>query len=216
VLCHNAEQGVVLVVALVFLALLTLLAVAASSGSLLQQYMVGATRNAQLATMSADSALRGAEWQLWSYAHQVNGSLVCNAGSINATTGCIVYDPASTPYAANGDVVQFRTHNNKWFSNIGVVYMGGAGKGYTDPSGQTLKTARIAKNPHYIIECMGPVKPPGTGAEHESGASNSGGCGGVPPGVIKPCIYRISARATGGSKNIVRLAESTFDSICPT
>ena len=40
------QRGAVLVVALIFLILLTLLAIGASSGSLLQQRMVAATRSA--------------------------------------------------------------------------------------------------------------------------------------------------------------------------
>jgi type IV pilus assembly protein PilX len=199
------ERGAVLFVALVFLILLTLLAIGASSGSLLQQRMVAATRSAQLATMSADSALRGAEWRIWSTSSQIGGNLVCDSSAINASTGCVKYDATSALYATGGTVAQFRTGDNKWLSLTGpITYQGAGGSGFT--SG--LDTANLAENPQYIIEDMGPVKPPGSGPQHESGVTgpNNGGAGN-----INIHIYRITARATGGNKNTVRVVQSTFD-----
>src|SRR5690348_1630143 len=110
------QRGAVLVVALIFLILLTLLAIGASSGSLLQQRMVAATRSAQLANLSADTALRGAEWRIWSTTYVVGGALLCDASVINATSGCVKYDPDSPLYATGGAVAQFRTGNNAWLS----------------------------------------------------------------------------------------------------
>src|SRR5690242_20778560 len=103
------ERGVILLLALIFLVLLTLLAMGASSGSLLQQRMVAATRSAQLADLSADTALRGAEWKIWGISSVIGGTLVCDAGDINATTGCVKYDPESPLYATGGAVNLFRT-----------------------------------------------------------------------------------------------------------
>ncbi len=57
------QRGVVLVVALIFLLLITVLAISASGTSLLQEKLVGGLRNSQLAEWSAESALRGAEWR---------------------------------------------------------------------------------------------------------------------------------------------------------
>ena len=203
------ERGAVLLVALIFLILLTLLAIGASSGSLLQQRMVAATRSAQLASMSADTALRGAEWRIWSTSYVVGGNLACDAGDINATSGCVKYDPESPLYAAGGAVTQFRTGDNAWLST-GIEYKGIDGGGYTSlspPNGYTA-SANVADNPRYIIEDMGLVKPPGAGPQHESGVTgpNNGGAG-----HMNIHIYRITARATGGTQNTVRVAQSTFD-----
>lgn len=208
------ERGVVLLIALIFLVLLTLLAIGASSGSLLQQRMVSATRSAQLATMSGDTALRGAEWRLWSFAATAGGTFVCDAGDINATTGCVKYDPQSPLYGTGtaGKVTQFRAGDNAWLNGIGITYTGAGGGGYTDLTGTlgsySLETASIAQNPQYIVEDMGLVKPPGSGPQHESGATgpNNGGTGS-----INLHIYRITARSTGGNTNTVRVAQSTFD-----
>lgn len=205
---QRRQKGAVLLVALIFLILLTLLAIGASSGSLLQQRMVAATRSAQLAQMSADTALRGAEWKIWSTTTAVGGYLVCDASDINATTGCVKYDPGSTLYAAGGAVTQFRTGNNAWLST-GIEYKGTDDSGFTSASNQPdTASPNVAANPRYIIEDMGLVKPPGAGPQHESGVTGpkSGGAGN-----INIHIYRITARATGGNQNVVRVAQSTFD-----
>lgn len=209
---HARERGAVLLVALIFLILLTLLAIGASSGSLLQQRMVAATRSAQLASLSADTALRGAEWRIWNTSSVVGGNLQCDTTDINATTGCVKYDAESPLYAAGGAVAQFRTGNNAWLST-GIAYTGlpGASSDFTNvpvPSNGYTASASVAENPRYIIEDMGLVKPPGAGPQHESGVSgsNNGGAGNM-----NIHIYRITARATGGNQNTVRVAQSTFD-----
>jgi type IV pilus assembly protein PilX len=209
---HARERGAVLLVALNFLILLTLLAIGASSGSLLQQRMVAATRSAQLASLSADTALRGAEWRIWNTSSVVGGTLQCDTTDINATTGCVKYDAESPLYAAGGAVAQFRTGNNAWLST-GIAYTGlpGASNDFTDvplPSNGYTASASVAENPRYIIEDMGLVKPPGAGPQHESGVTglNNGGAGNM-----NIHIYRITARATGGNQNTVRVAQSTFD-----
>jgi type IV pilus assembly protein PilX len=209
---HARQRGAVLLVALIFLILLTLLAIGASSGSLLQQRMVAATRSAQLASLSADTALRGAEWRIWNTSSVVGGTLQCDIADINGTTGCVKYDPESPLYAAGGAVAQFRTGNNAWLST-GIAYTGlpGASNDFTNvpiPSDGYTASASVAENPRYIVEDMGLVKPPGAGPQHESGVTglNNGGAG-----HINIHIYRITARATGGNQNTVRVAQSTFD-----
>ena len=205
---RQRERGAVLLMALIFLILLTLLAIGASSGSLLQQRMVAATRSAQLATMSAGTALRGAEWKIWGTSSVIGGNLVCDASDINSTTGCVKYDPESSLYGTSGTVTQFRAGDNKWLST-GIEYKGAGDTGYTSETDEPdVGSPNVAANPRYIIEDMGLVKPPGSGPQHESGVTgpNNGGAG-----HINIHIYRITARATGGNKNVVRVAQSTFD-----
>jgi len=211
------ERGAVLLVALVFLVLLTLLAIGASSGSLLQQRMVSATRSAQLATMSGDTALRGAEWNIWNYFSQVQGGSFCARGSIDATSGCVYYDPSITAlYGAAGTITQFRTGNNGWLTGTGITYKGAGGVDYTNQTGTLanvkLDFSNLAQNPQYIIEDMGMLRAPGAGLLHESGVTgpNSGGAG-----QITLDVYRVTARATGGTDNTVRVVQSTFDAQAP-
>lgn len=197
------QRGVVLVVALIFLLLLTMLAVSASGHSLLQERMAGGLRNAQLAELAAETALRGAEWRLWKAAGV--GPINCGTSLI---TDCYVYDPAR-PIA---DVTDFRGKGG-WVTKGATEYKGSSGsQDYTTLSGSGLddearKVAVLAKNPFYIIEDLGPELPPGVGPSHESGVTSSTATG---PTNTGRHIYRITARATGGNENVVRVVESTF------
>ncbi len=203
-LAGRAQRGVVLVVALIFLLLLTILALAASGRSLLQERMAGGLRNAQQAQMSADNALRGAEWRLWSSAAKVGGRVNCLVGSVSTDDGCTSYNPANPPYGASGTATTFLTSSG-WVTGIGRTYKGpGSSVDYTAASG----TAKLAQNQVYMIEDMGRELPPGSGPQHESGDTGPNNNG---PGQVNMHIYRITARATGGNPNAVRVLQSTFD-----
>ncbi|MFC5741606.1 pilus assembly PilX family protein [Dyella tabacisoli] len=198
-----AQRGVVLVVALIFLLLITLLALSASGHTLLQERMAGNLRDAQKAEMAAEMALRGAEWRLWKAS---SDSAASNCGT-TVIVGCYSYDPAN-PIA---HVENFRASAG-WVIDGATEYKGSSGSyDYTTLNGSSLsaaekKLAALAKNPRYIIEDLGPEVPPGAGAAHESGVTSSAGAG---PTSTGRRIYRITARATGGGPSI-RVLESTF------
>jgi type IV pilus assembly protein PilX len=196
------QGGMVLVVALIFLLLLTILAISASGRSLLQERMVGGLRNSQQAQLAAESALRGAEWRLWTTTSNLTAPLNCGTGVL--TGNCYRYDPSNAIYQANGLVTNFRTSAG-WIDTGAATYKGPSGTvDYTQLSGN----AKLAKNPVYIIEDLGVELPPGiTGNLHESGATGSTGTGYTSSARH---IYRITARATGGNQNTVRVLESTF------
>lgn len=198
------ERGAVLVLALIFLVLVTIMALTASSSSMLQLRMAGNLRNAQQAQMSADTALRGAEWRLWTSARYVGGFLNCTDGSIS-TDGCVKYNAAnSNAYGETGIVTKFR-HGET--AGVGVEYMGPGGlTDYTD-NGSLAVVAQLDQNPRYIIEDLGRVRPPGAGLQCESQGCNGGGPGGGP----NLHSYRITARGIGGGKNSTRVLQSTFD-----
>lgn len=201
---RQGQRGAVLVVALIFLILLTILALSASGRSLLQERMAGGLRNAQQATMSANTALRAAEWEIWSRITVVGGYMSCPDGSISASDGCTKYNPANPLYGPNGDVTKFLSSQG-WVSGIGHTYTGPAGAGYTSSS---LATAQLAQNPVFLIEDMGLEVAPGvSGPQHESGTSGNGGSG---ASSLRQNIYRITARATGGNANTVRVLQTTF------
>lgn len=193
------ERGAVLVVALVFLMLLTLLSITAASHSLLQQRMAGGLRDAQQAEMGAEAALRGAEWRLWT-ASATSSALRCGS---TVLTDCYLNDPLSGPAEA---VKVFRTSGG-WVSAYGTEYnVGSGGVDFTRPASE-LDNAALARNPRYLIEDLGPELPPDAGIQHESGA---GGAGSIGYTSTSRHIYRITARSTGGSANTVRVLESTF------
>jgi type IV pilus assembly protein PilX len=199
------QHGLALVMVLIFLILMTSLVVGAAQHALLQQRMAGSVRNAQQARMSAETALRGAEYKIWSTARQPGLHLHCRDGSISSDDACIIFRPLSAPYAAQGQVTTFQTAPG-WVSNIGKTYSGPTGSGYTGHGSQP--SAALAKNPVYIIEDLGSQRPPGVGALHESGNTgpNNGNTG--QPDMH---IYRITARGTGGHANAVSVVQSTFD-----
>lgn len=190
-----AQRGAVLMIALVFLLLLTILALGASSRSLLQQRMAGALLDAQRAEMSAQTALRGAEWLLWSTSNTVGSSLNC--ATIPA---CHLVQPVDP------DVVNFRTKYG-WPTAGSTEYLGLGG----DINFTTTDDGKLAENPRYIIEDLGPASFSGSGPLGESGISGSGSGGSGSGGSINYEMYRITARATGGDPNTVRVLESTFE-----
>jgi type IV pilus assembly protein PilX len=199
------QQGSSLVAALIFLMLITVLVLSASEHSLLQERMAGSLRNAQQARMSAETALRGAEYKIWSAAGQPATHLHCLEGSISRDDGCVIYRPSSAPYQANGAVTVFQSAQG-WLSNIGMAYTGPGHSGYTGDNGQP--TATLAKNPVYIIEDLGGEQSSGSNELHESGSTGPNNSG---TGQLDIHMYRITARATGGNPNVVSVVQSTFD-----
>lgn len=190
-----AQRGAVLVIALIFLLLLTILAVGASNRSLLQQRMAGGLLNAQRAQMSAQTALRGAEWRLWSSAAKVGTTLGCGTALFPS---CYIFDPLNPVTNA----VNFRTRPG-WVTAGSEEYLGAEGSiNFTTGDG------KLAENPRYIVEDLGMVRPPGSGPQHESGSTGASGGG---AGQINLEIFRITARATGGDPNTISVLESTFD-----
>lgn len=191
----RTQRGAALLVALVFLVLLTILALSASGTSLLQQKMVSATRNAQLAEWGAESALRGAEWRLWNASSDDATRIRCGEGTL---ADCYIFDFNSP----NATVVKFRDAKG-WFTTGGTEYKGLKYSGVSS----TDASPKLAENPYYVIEDLGLELPTGAGSLHESGASGTGGVGYTS---INRHLYRITARSTGGTENAVRVVESIF------
>lgn len=196
----HSQRGAVLVIALIFLLLLTILALSASGRSLLQERMAGGLRNAQQAEMSAQTALRGAEWKLWTSTSNINVHLNCGTGIF---TDCYIYDPAN-PIA---NVVKFRTKPG-WQTAGATVYKGATGSTDYTAFTSSSQSGDLAHNPLYMIEDLGVELPPGvSGNLHESGVTGSTGTG---TASVSRHIYRITARGAGANANTVRVVESTF------
>ena len=194
------QRGAVLFIALIMLVLITLLALAASSSSVLQEKMVGGLRNQQLSAMGADSALRGTESWLW------NLNFTAAAGQplppcIGSSSGTCVHRPANDG-TLKSMVQSFRT-SKSW------VNPPAGAPGYvhtlTGLSG-SLATASLARQPEVMIEDMGPNVPPGSGSQ--TGAIDSE----LRSQAGKNNFYRITARSQGGSRASTRVLESIFSS----
>lgn len=192
---YNArrQKGVVLITALIFLLLITILAISASGTSLLQQKLAGGLRNAQLADWSAESALRGAEWRLWRASADPSTRMVCGSSSL-AT--CYPYTPVLNP-----TVLAFRMSTG-WVTTGATTY---APVDYRTASSDS--TFGLKNNPVYIIEDLGLELPPNAGVQHESGATGAQGAGYTS---TNRHVYRITARGMGNNENAIRVLETTF------
>jgi type IV pilus assembly protein PilX len=182
------SDGSALVMALVMLTLLSVVALATSRGALLQQRLAGGLRNAQLAQWAAESALRAAEWRLWKAGADDATRILCGNGDHEE---CYLVDP-QLPHSV---VTRFRQRG--WVEEGGTE---STSIDHTLPSEDG--SFRLAKNPYYLIEDLGRERTAGAGPQSESGASAQDG--------IEPHLYRITARATGSNKQVVRMVESTF------
>jgi type IV pilus assembly protein PilX len=181
------ERGAVLIVALIFLLLLTIVAITSSSRSLIQERLAGALRNAQQAEWSAENALRGVEWRIFTG---------------DASLGC--YN-SSNPGTVSTKVTTFRNAST-WVTAGATEYKGSAvSLDYSATTTDTTMTsATLAANPWYIVEYLGQDRAPPstTGAQAEAGSGGST--------TARFYLYRITARAVGGSPNTIRVVESTF------
>ncbi|MDE2244633.1 MAG: hypothetical protein KGJ91_00510 [Xanthomonadaceae bacterium] len=192
---HPRQRGVVLVVAMVFLLLLSLLAVTSMHVSLLEEKMVGGLRNQHLASLGAESALRAAESRLWSASSDTAIAMTCGQ---QALAGCYAY-VAGEPNATVHNFINAR----------GWVTAGATRYAVTDLTALSgsLRSGALASNPVFLIEDMGVDRPPGLGSARESGASGMPGSGSR-NGARH--LYRITARSRGGHPDAVRVLQSTF------
>lgn len=206
----HRQRGAVLFVALVFLVLLTLLGLTASSTSILQERMTGGLHNNQLSLMGAETALRGVEWSVWN-ASNGTGGFICGATGGNSTCYQASNANASGVTMMDPNVPKFRTARN-WLGTTdgGTAY---ATKDMTALSG-TQATAALANQPRYMIEDLGIVLPPGANPNGQGGARD--GVPGRGPSGQQLHAYRITARATGGNAGSIRAVDSYFVALPPS
>ena len=197
---YRRQRGVVLFLAMIFLVLLTILAVTASSTSVMQERMTGGMRNLQLGLMGAESTVRGGEDELWNLQFNTGSPLPpCISGS----------DGSDCAYKPNPDgtllpiVQRFRT-SREWLdpaTDGGRAYA----RALTGLTGSG-ETASLAEQPRFMIEYLGSPAGPfrgGGGKDPSKGAARSG----------EHVVYRITARSQGGTDAVVRVAESYFSTM---
>jgi type IV pilus assembly protein PilX len=180
---RNYQTGAVLFLAMIFLVLLTILAITASSSSIMQERMTGSMRNSQLGLMGAETALRGGEEMLWmlNFNGGANPLPPCRG---SATTNCVY---TVTPAGLVRPNVQAFRSATTWLdpaSDGARAY----DRNLNALTGTGI-TANLAEQPRFLVEYLGPDLPP-----------SSGGTGG---GVLP----------VGGSGNVIRVAESVYSSL---
>jgi type IV pilus assembly protein PilX len=190
----------VLFLAMIFLVLLAVLAVTASSTSIMQERMTGGLRNRQLGLMGAESTLRGGEAFLWNLAFNVRQPLPpCVASS--AANDCVYLPTRSGTLAPK--VQAFRTSRD-WLdpATDGARAYASSLTGLTG----SAVTANLAAQPRYIVEYLGVgTQPFRTGGSVLAQGTTSR--------VGEHHIYRITARSQGGTNAVVRVAESYFSAM---
>lgn len=197
------QHGAVLFVALVFLLLLTLLGITASSTSILQERMTGGMRNAQLAMMGTESTLRGGEIDLWTAASRSSfqtGGLALPPCGNSGVQPCAYQRTNGIP---DNRTTKFRG-SRTWLASTSdgaMAYVGDV----TGLTG-TEETASLASQPRYLIEDLG----------LDTAASGEGNMGGAilsapgAEGTPKVHLFRVTARSQGGSDTLLRASESVF------
>ena len=194
------QRGVALVVGLVFLLITTLMAMTAMSGVVMQERMAGNLRNASIAEAGANSALRARENWLRTFLSRGDQLL----GDCQARDGVFRRDQTVADGACMRIASVEALRSEKTWSDspgIGVEDYPASliGDELTSPDG-----AGMAKRPQYVIENLGPLRPPGSGLGGEWDAPGSYAEGGT------AMVYRITGRSTGSSENVLRVAESFF------
>jgi type IV pilus assembly protein PilX len=205
----NRQRGAVLFVALVFLILLTLLGLAASGNSVLQERMTGGVRNRQLALMGSESAARGGEVMVYTAPLRANlsdGGMVFPSCSGGAPQPC-AWDQNRA--VTTGDDVGL-PHEFRSLRGWGGA-SDAAGFAYPTPlSGLTgaAETASIAVQPILMFEDLG-LDNGGYLTKGRMGGSNEQELGGSTNAQRR--MYRVTARSQGGNGDAaIRVTEVVY------
>lgn len=186
-------------VALIFLILLTLLALTATSTSILQEKMTGGMRNRQMSLVGAESVLRGGEASLWKLSY-LGSQPLPPCVDASATVFC-AYRPQ--PSGLLMDEVQRFRSEKEWDPVTPLAGWFDYGHPMTGLTGDAV-SAELDAQPRFMIEDMGPAVPPGAGQQLGTRDRE------LTSLVGRHEWYRITARSTGGTDAVVRVAESVY------
>lgn len=177
------QRGIALVMALVFLLLLTLMGIAALNTTSLEEKMAGNVKDRNLAFQAAESALILAE--NWIYTRISKPYFPNNSIGLYLPDSGIAGDPDGV---ANWD-------ENIWDGINVVTYPCTPGTS----SGCGTKLGKVNNQPKYIIEDIDEVPESGGSLVQETKYKSKG-----------TTILRITARGTGGTDAAVVMVQSTY------
>lgn len=209
---RSLQRGAVLFVALVFLILLALIAIAASGTSIMQERMTGGMRNSHLGLMGSESALRYVESYLWKLPGRTVGGIKFACGpegkvGEGAEVGCF----RRTYGVISAKVPRFRSEQS-----LDAVPDANRFPYKLTGLADKEKSASLAAQPRYIVEEVARYRPPGMPRGLRTGSQlgvtqGQGGAGDVE----NLYQYRITARSYGGNETVHRATESTFLAMLP-
>ncbi len=189
---NNNQRGAALIVGVIFLIILTLFVLGAMRDVLLQEKMAGAYRNMSQAQTTADSVLRNAESSV--YSQYVTSGIL-------PTYFVIDNEQAGVPAALKS----FRSGAGYVVATATVPNASQAALPSKQFSDSAYANSTLAERGAFVVE--GPIA-----ITDESGlkALEVHNEGGATTYVGAVDMYRITARATGGSAEFVRAAESSI------
>ena len=153
------QRGAVLFVSLVFLVLITLLALTAASTSVMQERMTGGLRNGQLALMGSESTARSVEWLIWNKSNNATSNKL-HCGATGGDDFCYQASNITGVYGMNSLVASFRTQQG-WPADTSGDGATTYATTMTGLSGNQA-AASLAQQPRYMIEDLGILLPPGS------------------------------------------------------
>lgn len=185
----RSQHGMVLVIALLFLLVMTLLGTAAMQSSVQQEKLAANRRDSDLAFQAAEAALRAAERYI------ISTVVPNNIRYFNSDADAILPPQYGLVPPGNDSPSHFWTN---YFNNPNnpVLYLNNTS---LPPTGSLLSLSEVAQQPKYIIE------------DRTEGISNpeiSGDQECAQP-TTKKC-FRITAWGMGGSTNTIVILQSTF------
>ena len=198
---HRAQAGASLITALIFLMLITLMAVSSTWQGVTQQQLAAGQRQSSLALAGADSAARVAERWLYTFYSRSHGEAL--VGTADGANGIHTFFDGHAPAQ-----VQAFFSGPAWTTEIGVE---------VSPDeldfGDAHYTARLAQPPVYLIEDLGALRPSGASTVQEGGGTGGLGyaSGGLQPGGNDELrIFRITAKSKSINSSPVRTVQSVF------
>jgi type IV pilus assembly protein PilX len=207
----SRQDGVALVIGLIFLLITTLMAITAMSGVVMQERMAGNLRNASIAQAGAESALRAGEFWIRDF-HSKGEQLAGDCQGLDkvfARTGSATDLANAGCASAVASHAEFRAEKN-WIEGTAAPFIHELPADLiSDAALSSYDGAGMAKRPQFMIENMGPLRgiDSAGGQVGSFGGVDAAGSGSATP---PPTVYRITGRSTGGTENVIRIAESFY------
>ncbi len=200
----HRQQGVALVVGMVFLVAMSLTALIAMNRTILQERMTGAYRSEQIAYAAAESALRSGEWYLWNFPN-VSNLTIPRIAVANQPGDCATVCASEGQYP-DGVTTKLYSFKSLAAGTLQTTATFNGGAGATGGNGMIANAdflvTGVGSQAHqapvvYMEGIRGPHDP-------ESFTYGRSGLTG------KMVMYRLTARGFGPTPDIERTLQTTF------
>ena len=188
---HSAKfrrnGGMALVIALLFLLMLTLLGVASLSTNTAEERMGYASADYTRAFQAADSAV--SEGENWINTYLAVPPATCSVGS----AGCLMFSPTAAPSLSS-------LYSANWWSTNGVSINSipnPDGASTTTRTDVSLGRIPIGQYPLYVLQSLGRAK----GGTYGTGSR---------PGAPISYYFRVTGSGTGVSEQMQTVTQSTY------